>query len=369
MHIISTVTGGGVERRRLSLAKHLNKELFQILLVGTHKAGFIAEQIELNGVPIVEIGNFNGPFHWQKHRLVQKIIEDFKPHILHGAVFEGVTLAAINGLLKRVPIIILEETSDPQNRSLKANFLLRVFSFVADRFVAISESVSHYLKLVAKVSPKKVIVINNGVEIPRNVSNEEIGNLKRMLKIGETDFIVGSVGRLFNEHKRFTDIVEALTLLKGSNIKLLIVGDGPDEFLIRNHVRRKLLEDRVIFVGYQFDTAPYYKLMDVFCIASQREGFGLVAAEAMLHRLPVIASEVGGLKDIVVDGKTGFLVQPKNSRQIADKISLLAADMDLRKSMGSQGKRRAIENYTEIRYCKEVEDLYISLLKRKNIAL
>lgn len=369
MHIISTVTGGGVERRRLSIAKHLNKELFQLILIGTHKAGFIAEQIELNGVPIFEIGDFNGPFHFEKHRSVQKIIADFQPHIIHGAVFEGVTLAAINGFLKRVPIIILEETSDPQNRSVKANFLLRIFSFVADRFIAISESVSHYLTFVAKVSAKKVIVIKNGVEIPRKVSAEEVIHLKRKLKIGEMDFVVGSVGRLFNEHKRFTDIVDSIALLKNSNVKLLIIGDGPDRILIKEQVRKNRLEDRVTFVGYQFDTAPYYKLMDVFCIASQREGFGLVAAEAMLHRLPVIASEVGGLKDIVVDGKTGFLVQPKNSRQIADKISLLAADMDLRKSMGSQGKRRAIENYTEIRYCKEVEDLYISLLKRKNIAL
>ena len=370
LHIMSTVTGGGVERRRLSLAKAFKGTEFQMKLVGTFKSGNIAQQIEENGVEIVEIEDFNGPFHWEKHKKIQKIIDDFKPHIIHGAVYEGVTMAAINGFIKKVPIVLLEETSDPQNRSAKADFLLRLFSFAADRFIAIAPNVADYLRNRAKVSSKKVITINNGVQIPRKVSDLEINNLKDQYSIKEGDFVIGTVGRLFNDHKKITDIIEAIHLLKDfENIKLLIVGDGKDEELIKQRATDLGIENKVIFTGYQFDTAPFYKLMDIFCIASQREGFGLVAAEAMLHRLPVIATRVGGLQNVVVDGETGILIKPHQPQEIADSILKLYNSRDLLANYAERGYQRAVQNYTEERYVNDVISLYYKLLQDKGIKM
>jgi len=368
LHIMSTVTGGGVERRRLSLAKAFKGTDFQMKLVGTFKSGNIAEQIEENGVEIFEIGDFNGPFHWEKHKKIQKIIDDFKPHIIHGAVFEGVTMAAINGLIKKVPIVLLEETSDPQNRSSKADFLLRIFSFAADRFIAIAPNVADYLRKTAKVASKKIITINNGVEIPRQVLDSEIQSLKNGYSIKEDDFVIGTVGRLFNDHKKITDIIEAIHILKDfDQIKLLIVGSGKDEELIKKRATDLGVHNKVIFTGYQFDTAPFYKLMDVFCIASQREGFGLVAAEAMLHQLPVIATRVGGLQNVVIDGETGILLQPHQPREIADAIKKLYYSLDLLKTYAANGYKRAIDNYTEERYVNDVISLYRELIRKKKI--
>ena len=369
LYIISTVTGGGVERRRLSLAKYLDKDKFKMKLVGTHKGGFIAEQIEEHGMEILEVGDFNGPFHWTKHRKVQQIIDDFQPHIIHGAVYEGVTMAAVDGFLKKVPIVILEETSDPQNRSAKASLLLRFFSFAADRFIAISPNVAVYLTAKAKVSQRKVITINNGVEIPLDVDKDEVSSLRKRLSIHEGNFVVGAVGRLFNGHKRFTDLIEAVSLVGKSNLKLLIVGGGPDEELIRKKAAEMNITELVIFTGYQFVTSPYYKLMDVFCIPSSREGFGLVAVEAMMHSLPVIATEVGGLKDVVLDGETGFLVPPYSPQALADKIQVLIDNPLLRTMMGDKGKERALNYYSAIRYVKDVESLYLELLNSKSLSI
>ena len=367
LHIMSTVTGGGVERRRLSLAKAFKGSNFQMKLVGTFKSGAIAEQIEENGVEIIEVGDFNGPFHWEKHRKIQKIIDDFQPHIIHGAVYEGVTMAAINGFIKKVPIILLEETSDPQNRSAKADFLLRIFSWTADRFIAIAPNVADYLRNTAKISPQKVITINNGVQIPRQVSEAEILNLKNQYAITGDDFIVGTVGRLENEVKKFTDILEAIKQLGLPRLKLLLVGGGRDEQLLKDKTRELGIEGQVIFTGYQFDTAPFYRLMNVFCIASQREGFGLVAAEAMLHHLPVIATKVGGLQNVVVHDETGILINPNQPKDIALAINKLYNDPQLLDSFAEKGFKRAMDNYTEERYVKEVFNLYSELLKSKNI--
>lgn len=367
LHIMSTVMGGGVERRRLSLAKAFKGSNFQMKLIGTFKSGAIAEQIEENGVEIIEIGDFNGPLHWEKHRKIQKIIDDFQPHIIHGAVYEGVTMAAINGFIKKVPIILLEETSDPQNRSTKADFLLRVFSWTADRFIAIAPNVADYLRITAKISPNKVITINNGVQIPRKVSEVEIQNLKDQYDITADDFIVGTVGRLENEVKKFTDILEAIKQLDLPHLKLLIVGGGKDEQLLKNKAKELGIEGQVIFTGYQFDTAPFYKIMNIFCIASQREGFGLVAAEAMLHHLPVIATKVGGLQNVVVHDETGILINPNQPKDIALAINKLYNAPHLLDSFADKGFKRAMDNYTEERYVKEVEALYLELLRSKGI--
>jgi glycosyltransferase involved in cell wall biosynthesis len=107
--------------------------------------------------------------------------------------------------------------------------------------------------------------------------------------------------------------------------------------------------------------------MDVLCVPSSREGFGLVAAEAMMHSLPVIASKVGGLKDIILDEETGFLVPPFSHQEIAHKIQILMQNPELRKKMGEKGNIRALANYSADRYVKEVEGLYLELLKAKGI--
>jgi glycosyltransferase involved in cell wall biosynthesis len=107
--------------------------------------------------------------------------------------------------------------------------------------------------------------------------------------------------------------------------------------------------------------------MDVFCIASHMEGFGLVAAEAMFHRLPVIATAVGGLKDIVVDGETGFLVPSHSPGRIAEKLQLLIDQPDLRKSMGEKGLARAEKEYSAAVYVEKVHQLYQDLLREKGI--
>ena len=367
LHIQQTIGSGGVERRRLSLAKLLNKNVFEQKFICTQAIGNIPDEIRAEGFEVIPIGVLKSPFDWKQHKKVQKIIEEYQPDIIHGAVYEGVTMAAINGFIKKVPVVILEETSDPQNRSAKADFLLRIFSWAADRFIAIAPNVADYLRDRAKVSPKKVITINNGVEIPRAVSAQEIQDLKAEYAIKEGDFVVGTVGRLFNDHKKITDILEAVKQLDLPHLKLLIVGGGRDEQLLRDKTRELGIEEQVIFTGYQYDTAPFYELMNVFCIASQREGFGLVAAEAMLHHLPVLATQVGGLQNVVVNEETGFLVPPNTPSKLAEKIHYFYHHPEAVTTMGEAGYQRAIQNYTEERYVKEVEALYNELLIEKRI--
>lgn len=367
LHCIETIATGGVEQVRLTLVKGLDKDKYEHKIICTWEGGAIAEELKGEGVELIPIGGFAQPLEWSKHKEVLKIIKTFKPHIIHGAIYEGMAMAAVGGVLGKVPVVIMEETSHPISRSKKAIYLQRLFAKAADKVIGIAPTVVKYLKDTVKLPESKVVLINNGVNLPRKVSLEEQNQLKTTLGISSDDIIIGSAGRFYNDVKRFSDILEAIKLVNNPNLKLLLLGQGQDQELILNKAKELNLEQQLIMPGFQSDTAPYYQIMDIFCIASAHEGFGLVAAEAMLHSLPVIATRVGGLQDVVIDQETGFLVPPFNPEAIAEKIQTLINNPALRTSMGEAGYQRAIQNYTADRYCQQVENLYLTLLKQKGI--
>lgn len=368
LYCLQSITTGGVEKRRLLLAKYLNKGEYDLKIICTKSRGAIVNEMQNEGMEVIEIGDFSNLTDISKYKKVLRVIKEFKPHIIHGSVFEGVTIACVTGFLGCVPVVIAEETSDPQNRSFKASMLLKTLTFVADKVIAIAPNIAEYLEKVALIPKDKIITINNGVEIPRAVDDSEIKALKLIYNIKETDMVVGSVGRLHNDHKRFTDIIAAIALLPNNeHIKLLIVGSGNDESLIKEAATNNGLEHQLIMTGFQLDVTPFYQLMDVFCLVSQREGFGLVAAEAMLNKLPVIATKVGGLQNVVVDHVNGFLVKPLDPGAIAAKLSLLLNDNSLCEKMGAEGYLRAMNEYTAEVYTKKVEGLYTKLIKQKRL--
>lgn len=367
LHCIETISSGGVERIRLTFAKGLDFNRYELKIICTKAVGPIKDQLEGFGVEIVEVGPFKSPFEWGKYKKVLGVIRNFQPHIIHGAVFEGMSMASVGGLFGKVPVVILEETSFPSTRSKKALFLQRFCSIYADKVIGIAPSVVQFLKDKVKISSSKIVLINNGVEIPEICSDQEKFQIRKNLSIEKEDLVIGSVGRVHDSVKRFSDILKVIKLLENPKIKFLLVGQGPDLDELKILSIELGIQDQFIPVGFREKPDSYYQIMDVFCLPSAQEGFGLVAAEAMLHRLPIVATRVGGLQDIVVDQETGFLVPPFSPNQIADKLKILIEDPELRKSLGEKGYHRAMEHYTAERYCKEVEDLYLELLKKKGI--
>ncbi len=371
LHIQETIGSGGVERVKLSLAKLLEKNTFDQKFICTFAIGNIPDEIRAEGFEVIPIGQLKSPFDWKQHRKVQKIIEDYQPDIIHGAVFEGVTMAAVNGWLKKVPVIIIEETSDPQNRSWKGNLLMKFFSFLSDAIVGVSPAVTQeYLFGKLKLPAHKVHLINNGVALPKEISSVEIQGAKQKWEIQEDDFVIGSVGRMLSDaNKRFSDLIKAFAKFskEKNNVKLLLVGDGPEKIHYQKLAQDLNIIDKIIFTGYQSDVTLFYKMMNVFSLVSRNESFGLVLAEGMLNKLPVVATRVGGMKYIVEDQQTGFLVEPFQIEEIAEKLDYLYQHPDQRVQMGEKGYEKAMNSYTEEVYIKNIENLYLKILREKHI--
>lgn len=370
LNIIDTISSGGVERRRLSMAKLLDKTQFELKIICTNAVGSFPDEFKKHNVEIIEIGDLKSFLDIKQHQKVLKIINGFNPHIVHGAVFEGVTMAAINGFYKRVPIIILEETSDPQNRRWKGNLLMKTLCLAADKVIGVSPAATNYLHNKINLPKDKVVLINNGVVIPILVSDETKKSIKERHQLLNDEIIIGSVGRMNSDaHKRFSDLIQAFAILahKNNKLKLVLVGDGPEKANYENLAIKLGIQNRVVFAGYQNEIGSYYAVFDIFCMVSAFEAFGLVLAEAMLHKLPIVATNVGGMQYIVDDNKSGFLVEKFDVKAINEKLDILCSNTDLRKEFGGNGYIKAMENYTEERYVNNVADLYLELILKKQI--
>lgn len=363
LHIQETIGSGGVERLRVSLAKHLDKTIFEQKFVCTFAVDNIPEEIRAEGHEVIAIGEFKSPFDWTQHRKVQEIIGSYKPDIIHGAVFEGVTMAAVNGWIKKVPYIIIEETSDPLNRSWRGNVLMKLFAKMSDVVIGVSHAVTNeYLLGKLGIAKDKVVLISNGVTAPVTIDSQQLEDAKLKYGIEDRDFVIGSVGRMLSDaNKRFSDLIKAFAIfaIHKDHVKLLLVGEGPERSRYEQLAADLNISDKVIFTGYQSNVTLFYKMMDVFSLVSRNEAFGLVLAEAMLNKLPIIATKVGGMKYIVDDQKTGLLVEPFQVNEIAEKIQFLYQNPSVRLGMGEAGLQKALKEYTEEEYLNNIRALYL----------
>jgi glycosyltransferase involved in cell wall biosynthesis len=366
LHCLETVGSGGVEQRRLTLARQLDKDQFEQALMCTKAIDALPEQFVKAGCPLVEIGVFRGIFDRVRYMNALNFIREFKPDIIHGAVYEGVAVAAIAGRLGRVPIIIGEETIAPVNRRWKGHVLYRILTAMTHKMVAISPSVASYLQDGIHVPAGKICRINNGIVELKPPSQADIKDTREKLGIAEDEIVVGFVGRLFEEHKRVGDLIRAVSLLqvRCPKLRLLVVGDGPDRQQLEQRVDSLKLRDKVIFTGYQGNTRLLYPVMDMFALVSRSEGLPLVVPEAMFAKLPVVATNVPGTRDTVTNGGTGVLVELGNVEAIANAIKLLYADKALRAQYGLAGLERARTEFSAERYLREISNLYLDMAKR-----
>ncbi|PHR09452.1 MAG: glycosyltransferase [Sulfitobacter sp.] len=369
LHCLETVGSGGVEQRRYSLVKHLGSEFYDQHLLCTKAIGALPGRIKETGCAISEAGTHRHVFDHKSYSNALRVIRDFKPHIIHGAVFEGVSMASVCGRIGRVPIIIGEETSDPQNRSWRGSLLYRGIISLTHHMVAVSSAVESYLTNGIHYPASRVSMIPNGVAQKAKPDEFFVNKLRCELGLTDSDFVIGTVGRLLDHHKRISDLLVCLSDVSKSvpNAKLLVVGAGPDEGMLWALVNEMQLNNKVIFVGYQADPQPYYSLMDIFALASAYEAFGLVLVEAMFNQLPVVATRTGGIPKVVLEGETALLSSTYDPEGMAVNINKLYQSPELMKSFGDKALARARMEFSEDRYVSDVDVLYRRLLSERGL--
>lgn len=366
LHTLCRVYSGGVEQRRLVLARGLPKDQYEHVIITQEASGSLPAKLRAEGWIIHEIGVASHILSPSWHQRAYEIAREFQPDIIHGAVYEGVGLANILGWRLPKSKVISEETSDPTNRSWRGNVLLQLLCLRSSAVIGVSPSVADYLRNIAHIPARKVKLINNAVWPAPDLTLSQLQEYRQSLGLKDTDFVIGSVGRVFDEYKRFSDLIRALKILHDQGFvqaKLLIIGGGPDEQVLANLAAEFGLTKSVIFAGYQAEARHYYPLMDIFALASIREAFGLVLVEAMLAQVPVIATSVGGMPYVLGQGKAGILVPPNSPHDFAKAIFSLYQNPLQRQKIAEAGRMRAELEFSAERYCNEIDALYESLAK------
>lgn len=364
LHTMCRIYCGGVEQLRVLLSHNLPKDNYEHLIITQEINGELPQILIEEGWNIKVIGLAKNIYDLDWYRRAYLIAREFNPDIIHGAVFEGVALANVLGVMLPNAIVISEETSDPTDRRWTGNLLMRALCMRSNKVIGVSPSVVKYLHQVAKIPKNKIILVNNAVAEPPLVSIKNLEQIKEKLGFDEDDYIIGSVGRLHDDHKRISDLIICLKILNDrgfKKIKLLIVGDGADLNMLKNLVANLNLQSNVVFTGYQARVRDYYPLMNVFTLASAREAFGLVLVEAMLANIPVIATKVGGIPYVLDQGKAGILVNPNSPNEFAEQVLRLYHDRIYSAQLAERGRLYAELNFAAKRYCSEIDNLYRTL--------
>ena len=277
---------------------------------------------------------------------LKKIISKEKPDLINAHYASGYgTLGRLSGFNKKLLNVWGSDVYDfPNESKLKKRIIeknLKNYTAIASTSYCMAEETKKYLE-----NKSKEIFIT-----PFGVDTEKFKNLNIEKK--ENEITIGIVKTLTEKYgieyliKAIKELENILDIENYKKIRLLIYGKGELKNKLEDLTKELQIEDKVIFKGYisNEDVPKALNEMDIFVVPSINESFGVAAVEAMACEIPVIASSVGGLKEVIVDKETGYLVPKKDHKEIAKYLKKLILDKNLRTSLGKNGRKRVLENY------------------------
>jgi glycosyltransferase involved in cell wall biosynthesis len=263
-------------------------------------------------------------------------------------------------------VLIATEHGLYKTKKRRQIFIDRLLSYVTDKIIVVSNAVKIYAHTQSKIPSNRFEVIYNFVDPEQFVPRRSRKDMRCELGLEANDIVVGSTGRLVKE-KGYDFLLKAIKLLLegGKDLKLVLVGDGPYLEVLKKKAQLYHIQNNIIFLGNRRDVPDLLNIMDVFVMPTLEEGFGLSIIEAQLFNLPVIASEVDGIPEIIEDGISGLLVPPKNYEALSKAINLLLKNESLSKKLGKAGHEIVLEKFVANVQANHLSSLYESLMREK----
>jgi glycosyltransferase involved in cell wall biosynthesis len=371
LHVINTLSAGGAELHLLTLCRYLQRQGVEVVVACLKErikgSRSLRADFETEGFRIIDL-KADGRYSFRFLKPLIDLVRDERPDIVHTHLPRADFAFAIGRFLyPSIPWI--SSVHAIHSESWSARWALPLFDFVwrrADAVVAISHAVKNWLVTEHRVPCAKVSVIHYGIDAERFAqSNGEYRQLCGM----NGEHVAGSIGRL-EPGKGHACLIQGMPevckQVPGST--LLIAGADTWDYgkELEQLIHDRGLQAQVRLVGFRSDVVPFLHALDVFALASRTEGFGQVVIEAMAAGKPVVASRIPSLTEIVVDAKTGFLVEPDNPKAFADAIAWLFAHPEQAREMGKHGQERVNAHFTVERMARQTLSLYGQLLKEKS---
>jgi len=337
LYVITSTGYGGAERLLLSHLKLLDQDKYCFYVCSLlEKPDDLQNEIS-NYAEIINL-ELKNKFNLTVIPKLIKLINRIKPDIIHTHLFQARFYTAIASIFSKSTILITHKHNNVNLRKHNVFVVLeRLGITFYDKIIAISHAVAKSLKSYELVPSKKIFVLHNGIDIAKfNVIKSSHRNSKK------NQVVIGIVCRL-EPQKGIIYLLLAMRIIlaKFPNAKLEIVGDGSLFRELVEYSKNLGISNSVKFFGKFADVIPFYKRMDVFVLPSLYEGFGIVLLEAMASGLPIVATNVDGINEVVVDGESGILIPPKNPEAIADAVLKIIENDQLSERLILRGYERA----------------------------
>lgn len=341
LFLLSNFRAGGAERQYFNLIHGIDKAAFQVYLGLIQYRDNRPSQALLASLTDVKVQLFE-----RKHRAdisvvtkIARFVRENDVDIVQSLLFMDNQIARLAGLISKKPVVT-------SIRGEILPLLGKYKSWLEYKMQVLSAKIvvnSHWLKdYLVRFGSKaeKVVVIHNGTASRKFRSDAERLVLRAKYKIPGEAKVLGIVARLhpMKDHVTFFDVVK-LVRQKIPNVHAIVAGNGELMAFLKDHVRKSGIENSVTFLGTVTDALPeIYRIMDVFLLTSQwGESFPNVILEAMSASVPVVASNISAVPEIIEDGRNGYLVPRKNADMFANKVIDLMMNGDLRKSFVANG--------------------------------
>lgn len=302
------------------------------------------------------------------------LVSAVKPDVLHTHLLKADALGAIAGRFGAARVTISSKHNDEAPLRRRSVALVHGWlSRLDDRVIVLSQHVGRYVAEVGRVPPHKIRLVYYGIDLnrPLALSDSAARSLRRELDLSaEAPFLL-CVARL-DPQKGHPTLLAAMRLVlqREPDARLVLVGGAqqasPDYVAeLRVQAAAPDLAGKIIFAGERADVPRLMAACDVFVLASEWEGFGLVLAEAMAAGKPVVTTHVSGIPEVVVDGETGLVVPPRDAPALADALLRLITDAAVRRRLGTNGYRRVQERFTADRMVDQTIAIYREALAAK----
>lgn len=373
MHLIFRLDFGGLEMLLVELINRLPLDKYRHVIVCLTNSTEFAKKITREDVKIYSLHKAAG-LGFKTHAQFWRLCRQLRPAILHTynlPTIEYSLTACLAGVPIRVHAEHGRDISDPEGKIWKYNALRKLLRPLIDCFIPVSRDLEQWLRTRIGVLSNKICLINNGVDLQRFTCREKNDLIRKSDALfSEDHFVIGTVGRL-QEVKNHLALIDAFLLLRtrfpleAALARLMIVGDGPLLETLKNRIRQEGLTEFIKLPGARNDIPELLRGLSLFAMSSLAEGTPVVLLEAMASGLPVVATRVGGIPDLVVHEQTGYLVESTNVEALAAAMGRYLTDPALVQQHGKAGRKRVEEVYGLDTMLKGYLDLYDRLCMQK----
>jgi glycosyltransferase involved in cell wall biosynthesis len=364
MRILFVITGlghGGAEKLLFTKCAHFNEKGFPVQVVCLTRRLGLLEDFQRKGIPVICLDITNTYTAVRAIRDYRKIVDEFKPSIIHAHMLHANIFSRIAAIGSRKKYAIINTVHDTNNRKrFLLNSIYRITNGKVDLVTAISQEA--YLNHISntKIPNSKIVCMANFVNNALFKQDKRIAiNYRSSLNLQEK-FVWIAVGRLFPQ-KDYVNLLTAFKLLssKYPQAVLLIVGNGPLDKEVNNIILANGLSNSVKMLGVRNDVAQLLNTADAFVMSSAWEGQPIALIEAAATNLPIVATDVGGNNTIVNEGINGYLVPPKNSHALFEGMEKIT---NMSKSelieMGKNSRTYVEKNFSVEAFGKKWLEIY-----------